>query len=237
MKTIIGYEVPEQRSLSYYFPFFLKNGIIYYEDSTLDLTKVETSCSDKSCMYCNQLDPENCLKCSTSYFLKDQKCVNFCPEAFYADTLRGRCVSDQIENQDVNFMRAYTTGSCKNMCGRNLNNSPNLLDCCCDTACKNRGDCCSDYVSHKCDNLIDRAKMVKTECRTVPGCDLCDAVDKVEGFLKCNQCESDLYLYLGKCFRKCPPETYKDEVTKTCHKIPRKFFITQHAPLQIAKYV
>ena len=196
-----------RRQLSYYFPFLLKNGLIYYEDDTIDETSASTSCNVANCMFCNALTPDTCLKCNTGFYLNGSSCTNQCPQGKIADTLRKRCADVSIANQNIISSKAYSIGSCLNMCGRILTATSNLMDCSCDAACILRGDCCNDYNTVNCPLLIDKSKSVIQQCQSVSLCELCDPSEKNGASPMCMQCQYGAFLYQGACYKDLPLDT------------------------------
>lgn len=99
-------------------------------------------------------------------------------------------------------MKKYTKGSCANICGRKAE------DCGCDAACKSIGTCCTDYVTHNCDRIIEKSLISKNQCPSP--CEMCDDVKKEENGFICNQCLEGWYIHNGKCFKTCPEGTSSD---------------------------
>ena len=81
----------------------------------------------------------------------------------------------------VSYLKAFTVGSCKNLCGKVS------TDCSCLPSCINQGNCCSDY--HQCEYLINKNHMRQAECNSLNSyCELCDDFPKVQGIqTKCGQ--------------------------------------------------
>lgn len=197
--------------INYYYPYFHKTRIIQFRDNILDYNSLIVTCADPNCFYCNGLFPDECKKCATGYFLTANRCEEYCPEGYLADVLREKCVPVLPGVNDVYTSKAYSIGSCKNMCGKGM-----VMDCSCLASCKSSGNCCTDYNVEKCDYIIDKANISAQGCKEVEGCDLCDNISMVGAKLKCNQCSDNYYLYKGQCFRQCPADTDSDYTNKIC---------------------
>jgi hypothetical protein len=160
---------------------------------------ISKNCNIFNCIEC--ADDNTCASCvSTDYLLNGKECVVICPDDHVADILRGKCV---IEGSlpDITYSMAYSIGSCKNNCG--FYN----VDCTCSSDCKQRGDCCSDYNSSDCGNIISKNLGMNPE--DYP--ENCIFMEKVEDEVNpdaeahfiCNQCRPG-YLIDGKCVETCP---------------------------------
>lgn len=91
------------------------------------------------------------------------------------------------DDKPLVYIKAYTTGSCRNMCGRVLS------DCSCDRNCMLSGTCCSDY--NGCSSLVVNDN---NSCRNIPNCKLCNTRTN-----ECGMCDENYYLFNGRCVSKC----------------------------------
>jgi len=166
------------------------------------------------CSYCSKLEKDKCEKCMNGYFLLKSQCYEYCPQGFFADILRGKCLllSDVSE---IVFTKAYSTGYCSNMCGKMLE------DCSCNPSCKSNGTCCTDYDRAECDLIGENgSKINDKECSKNYGCEICDInfLNKNEGIFICKQCKDDYFLYESKCYLKCPNNTIPEYPNFICRK-------------------
>jgi hypothetical protein len=237
--TLMGYSISTKHPLRYYTPYLFKANLIYFEEDLSYSHKYdETHCTDPHCHFCKNLFPEQCVRCATGYFLHLVGCYDYCPEGFFADILKGKCVSvfsskilplnqqnfnlpnPQQPQQEISFMKAYSIGSCLNMCGKMTQ------DCSCSPSCKFKGNCCTDYQSHNCDRIVEKSIIAKESCSLNSNCDMCDDFEKVllphteekKKVPRCNQCIEGYYLYHGNCYKKCPQDTIED-FNFTCKEI------------------
>jgi hypothetical protein len=110
----------------------------------------------------------------------------------------------------VTYLKAFSTGSCKNICGRVS------IDCSCQPNCINSGTCCSDY--NDCEVLFRKNLNKKEECELKNDkCELCLDFENPQNN-KCGQCKNDLYLKSGKCVSNC--EIYERPIKENmiCHQ-------------------
>jgi proprotein convertase subtilisin/kexin type 5 len=139
----------------------------------------------------------------------------YCPDGYITDILRQKCVALVSLTTEVVYTMAYSTGSCKNMCGKMVQ------DCSCAPSCKSRGNCCTDYEAVNCDGLVPKAEKVKDECTKNKGCDYCDdSLKHDDNIAKCNQCKDNFYLLDGRCYEICPEGTITDNINYLCNKKP-----------------
>ncbi len=97
----------------------------------------------------------------------------------------------------ISYLKAFTVGSCKNICG-NINS----IDCSCHPSCVTQGSCCSDYQQCETLNFVNLNR--KTECSPqVPNCDLCSFPQN--GKVECAQCSNGFFLRSGQCVENCFP--------------------------------
>lgn len=103
-------------------------------------------------------------------------------------------------------MKAFTFGSCKNICGKES------IDCSCESICVYQGNCCSDY--HECEDLILTNQNKVYECQTGnPSCELCENfIHKEDPMIpgkilpfKCGKCREGFMLRYGECVPVCHP--------------------------------
>lgn len=102
-------------------------------------------------------------------------------------------------------MKAFTFGSCRNICGKES------IDCSCESTCQFTGSCCTDY--HECEYLISNNINKSPECRQGNvNCELCENFNHKENPMvsgqlapfKCGKCLDGLFNRYGECVPKCP---------------------------------
>jgi hypothetical protein len=104
------------------------------------------------------------------------------------------------------YLKAFTVGSCKNICGKRT------LDCSCESSCMAQGNCCSDY--QECENLLISNNNKSLECSSsVPNCSLCNFNSG-----KCGQCREGYFLRQGECVESCFPSDKLQSSNKVCIK-------------------
>jgi hypothetical protein len=213
VNTLLEVPVTSSTSISYYYPYFYKTHLITFADE-VDTTILVEKCYVPGCSWCSASDPYVCLKCSTGFFLAEEACVTWCPQSYYSDILRSKCVLATNVVTEVIYTKAYSTGSCKNTCGKMME------DCSCSSSCKGQGSCCTDYVSHNCDDLEKKSQNV--DCKLNENCLFCDDKTKLKDSdtPTCNQCKDNFFLYEGKCQNICPDGTAPDTKNSICVKIP-----------------
>lgn len=121
----------------------------------------------------------------------------------------------------VSYLKAFTVGSCRNICGKISQ------DCSCLPSCIHEGNCCSDY--HICENLINKNNLRREECnRLNPNCDLCeDFADIVPNMpAKCGQCREGLFNRLGQCVQSCYADDISNSINNIC--IPNQNCLVQN---------
>lgn len=104
----------------------------------------------------------------------------------------------------ISYLKAFTFGSCKNICGRES------IDCSCERTCIYQGNCCSDY--NECENLYFNNLNRNFECQSGNiNCELCENFihnkdPLFEGKLspfKCGKCKGGFSLRYGECLPNC----------------------------------
>jgi hypothetical protein len=127
-----------------------------------------------------------------------------------------KCIAVASYSTEIIFTKAYSLGSCLNMCGKAIQ------DCSCSSSCKLKGDCCTDYDTIGCDLIVSKAaKVNKDDCNKNANCSMCDDTLKLgDDTIKCNQCQDGFYLLDGRCYQKCPEGTNADDVNFVCLKKP-----------------
>jgi len=190
--------IDNSHSLNYYYPYFYKTQILRSYD-TLNYANLLSSCSDTNCRWCNRVSG-TCEDCQYGFFLYAGRCLTSCQIGLVANNYRRICeplttISKYFllkiavtDNRPVVYIKAYSTGSCYNMCGRILS------DCSCEKSCVLTGRCCSDY--NGCDRLVISTS--STNCRHIPNCYLCNTITN-----QCGQCEPNYYLLNGRCVSNC----------------------------------
>jgi hypothetical protein len=236
VSTLVEVPVTYNTGISYYYPYFYKTKLISFADDTnsffnkmggsnsnTDLnTNTNNTCSDR-CEICNTKDSAKCSKCVTGFYLNNGKCLDYCPEGMIADILRNKCMnvtSDQAF--DLLYSKAYSLGSCSNMCGKIVQ------DCSCAPSCKSKGTCCTDYDVVNCDLIFEKASKEKvSNCSS--GCELCEKVNNnsignnnsrnsTKNSFKCNQCSDDTFYLNGKCVHACSEGFTADNINRICIK-------------------
>ena len=170
----------------------------------LPLIPVTHICSDQKCETCLQADPTACVRCTKKTFLHNHRCLLTCPLNTFADLFLRKCLPTSKENKDNHFFntKAYSLGSCENICGKNI-----ISDCSCDRKCILKGDCCSDYSS-SCENLYTNNLLFN--CHSMRNnCLLCFSNTQ------CGQCEKGYWLRNGECVKQC----YQSDIEKTSNKV------------------
>jgi len=104
----------------------------------------------------------------------------------------------------ISYIKAFSIGSCKNLCGKTN------IDCSCTINCIHEGNCCQDY--QYCENLIKINHNRNQDCYSGnQNCELCenfirknDPVDNSKIIpYKCGKCRDSFYLKYGECKEKC----------------------------------
>ncbi len=195
-----------------------KKQLVIFPETELEFPYILGQCTDANCISCSSLFPQKCKECATGFFLYNNSCVITCPENFIANTLIGKCTEKKLNKNS--FLMAYSIGSCVNKCGNKS------VDCSCDPQCKKSGDCCNDYLIHNCDRILDVSKIYTEECPKE--CLLCDKVSsedaKDDKKLICIQCPEKSLFYKGKCYKKCPQDTFINNINDTCKAIKSRSF-------------
>jgi hypothetical protein len=107
----------------------------------------------------------------------------------------------------VVYLKAFSVGTCKNICGGQS------VDCSCHPSCSASGTCCSDYQD--CENLVSKNANKKSECNSFePNCELCDFGPNVT----CAQCSNGFFLRNGQCVNSCFPSDRLTLPNKICKK-------------------
>ena len=109
----------------------------------------------------------------------------------------------------VVYMKAFSVGSCKNLCGGKS------VDCSCHSSCASQGTCCSDYQDCETLSLINMNR--KTECQAnAANCELCSF--PLSGKVQCAQCSNGYSLRSGSCVESCFPSDKTIAQNKICIK-------------------
>lgn len=108
-------------------------------------------------------------------------------------------------------MKAFTTGSCKNLCGATS------IDCSCNSSCVSQGNCCSDY--YECENLLVNNKNRQIECQQrIDNCELCNFSNDPNAQPTCGLCKANYFLRNGKCTESCFPSDKLSMTNRLCIK-------------------
>lgn len=121
----------------------------------------------------------------------------------------------------VTYLKAFSTGSCKNMCGKVAS------DCSCRPDCTQLGNCCSDY--RDCEVLFRKNQNRKEECESRnPTCELCLDLDTQNAphnnnhpSTKCGQCKPGFFLRNDECVKFCDINDRVHKENMVCHKSNR----------------
>lgn len=156
-------------------------------------------CADIACEICDIQTKMKCLKCFHGFYSLDNKCYKSCPVNYIADIFKRQCVLVASNNQNtfsrITYLKAFSTGSCINMCGRVSE------DCSCQQDCKQLGNCCSDY--YICEDLYKKNLNKGEECQSKnPTCELCSDMNNGAN-TKCSQCKAGYYLRNEECVSIC----------------------------------
>lgn len=215
INTLVELPISASTSISYYYPYFYKTHLITFADE-IDTTILISTCSDIACSYCDPVFTGKCMKCATGFFLAGDSCVSYCPDGFVSDILRLKCIEVATVTTEIVYTKAYSFGSCRNMCGKMVQ------DCSCSPSCKSRGNCCTDYDVVNCDGIMEKSSKVTAEtCSKTDNCEFCDNnLTLGDGNQKCNQCKESYYLLDGRCYSSCPEGTSADVINYVCNKNP-----------------
>ena len=210
--------IDNSHSLNYYYPYFYKTQILRSYNS-LNYANLLSACSDTNCRWCNRVSG-TCEDCQYGFFLYAGRCMTSCEIGLVANNYRRTCqplttISKYFllkiavtDNRPLVYIKAYSTGSCYNMCGRILS------DCSCEKSCVLTGRCCSDY--NGCDRLVISTS--STNCRDIPNCYLCNTITN-----QCGQCEPNYYLLNGRCVSNCGlTNVLVFSATNTCYNTQGK---------------
>lgn len=153
---------------------------------------------------CSEFSNSDCKKCKKGYFLLKGTCYEKCPNEYVADNLSNTC---KKKCDEATYIKAYTISRCVNQCGIEYS------DCSCNSNCRRKGNCCSDFKICEIiqDNYNDEIKYNDKE-KEISNC-LYDSLDHQS----CLQCEEGFYLYMSKCYSKCPENFFPDEKNKICN--------------------
>jgi len=92
VSTLVELPIDYHHSISYYYPYFVKNHLITFVDEVDTSVLVSTCSPGSNCAFCDPLNFEHCHRCDIGYFLNGYGCELFCPEGYVSDILRLRCV-------------------------------------------------------------------------------------------------------------------------------------------------
>jgi len=172
-----------------------------------------TSCMDIGCQFCESSTMLTCTQCKHGFFLQDKRCFTQCPKDFVADIFRRICVPNRMATryQQLAYIKAFSIGSCKNLCGEVSN------DCSCHHTCMLQGNCCSDY--NTCERLVTDNTGKKELCKSLDFCELCDFE---ASSLTCAKCNKDYFLNNGKCTGSCNSKQQAMTFNRVCKDIQSK---------------
>jgi hypothetical protein len=248
VSTLVEVPVSYSTGISYYYPYFYKAHLITFsEDSNnfFNFSQNGNYTCDNTCDVCLAENTTQCVKCASGYFLEQGQCLTNCPEDKFADILRSKCINKkESESIDIVYSKAYSLGSCSNMCGKLVQ------DCSCTSNCKLKGNCCTDYEVVNCDAIMENSKNVDKDSCKSSGCEICDLIKKSNSTntsnatdiqslytgnssstnnnkslinstssgknIKCTQCPENKYLHRGECVDSCPEGFYSNPVNRLC---------------------
>ena len=172
---------------------------------------VSHSCYDPNCFTCLQIDKTHCIQCKQKTFLHNHKCLLTCPLNTFSDVLQRKCIPVSPTTKRNHFLstKAYSIGSCENICGYNINE-----DCSCTEDCISKGNCCSDYSS-ACEQLYQKSS---SYCE-ISNCKLCYSNTQ------CGQCNEGYWLRNGECVKHCAPNDIEKIPNKVCN-INRQCYVS-----------
>jgi hypothetical protein len=207
--TLQEIKVDNNHKLDSYYPYFYKTHIIEYQDN-IDYKVLSSECRDVGCQWCDTNSKMICSECHHGFFLFDQKCYTSCPDGYTADVFKKSC--NKIQNTSITqvvYLKAFSVGSCKNLCGGKS------IDCSCHPSCASKGDCCSDYQD--CQNLELVNKNRISECISkIPNCEKC--LFPLNGSMVCAQCSNGFFLRNGSCVNSCFPSDKMIDFNRICLK-------------------
>jgi hypothetical protein len=207
------------QKIEQFYPYFFKTGLIDFKNmpggifnplTALDnqvgipfsqnMIQSPQLCHDLNCDICDKITQSQCTLCRLGFYLLQGKCVNVCPQDHIADAFSRQCVGSSIRQRNtfsrVTYLKAFSIGSCKNICGKRAE------DCSCQGDCVHYGDCCSDY--RDCELLIRKNTMFNNPLceKKNPNCELCSDMDN-DLNLSCSQCKPGLWLKDENCYQSC----------------------------------
>jgi proprotein convertase subtilisin/kexin type 5 len=244
VSTLVEVPVSYSTGISYYYPYFYKAHLITFSEDSNNFFNFSQNANytcDSSCDLCLAENTSKCIKCSSGYYLEQDQCLTNCPQGKIADILRSKCMTKQeSESMDVVFSKAYSLGSCRNMCGKLVQ------DCSCTSYCKLKGNCCTDYEVVNCDIIMENTKNLDQASCKSSGCETCELIKKTNSTINntydsqtlnnsssngfnnsrsnssmnsqiiCTQCPEDKFLHKGKCLASCPQGFYSNSINRFC---------------------
>jgi hypothetical protein len=204
-------------------PFKKDNNRIIDLKQMAEMINLTNNCQESSCQWCDINQLSICKQCKRGWLLYSDKCFTTCPKDSIADVFHRKC--DPLDNINIfsqmSYLKSFSTGSCKNLCGKKS------LDCSCLPSCTSEGTCCSDYQI--CESAIIKNTNRYAECFSGnPKCDLCDNFEKIPDPsdpakllpYKCFKCREGLYLREGVCLQNCQGTDKLMALNKVC--IPKR---------------
>ena len=90
--TLKGITLDGTHSIDYYYPYFIRNHILKFDDDeTQDTHLMDTNCKDENCKLCIPDRWDKCYQCKIGFLKLHAKCYKYCPDGFQADIVRRRC--------------------------------------------------------------------------------------------------------------------------------------------------
>jgi hypothetical protein len=186
-------------------------------------------CSQPDCDKCEK-NLVNCTKCTFPKILYNNKCFNTCPNGTYRDTISCKPCNAGCQLCDSKTCLKCAPGlklkvtECVQECGPGFVDRGKRCSPCTDTNC---ASCSPENKCQRCNApfLLNFNGACVIDCKDgtykdnanqkcIPcekGCELCTSKNN------CTKCEKGLYLNLGVCLNKCPPEfAPKDSTCVPC---------------------
>ena len=99
--TLKGVTLDGTQSIDYYYPYFIRNHILKFDDDeTQDTHLMDTDCKDSNCELCIPDHWDKCYKCKLGFLKLHGACFKYCPEGFQADIVRRRCYPQQSPSKN-----------------------------------------------------------------------------------------------------------------------------------------
>ena len=190
-------------------------------------------CADSNCLLCN--DGKSCEKCNNGKVLYNNKCIDTCPNGYYADE-NGRCVECSFEhcktcNKDNcfdckgDYKLLEKKNKCYEECPKGYYADDNDV---CQECSLNCEECSDAKTCTKCEEpyLIGTDNLCTDECEegsvNIDGrCNICKTGDNCVkcdvDLITCTKCFGDYVLQDNECVHECKDGFYdQDGICKKC---------------------